>query len=242
MGLREIHDELLRQAPAGAAHVAEECPLCGVADSTGTGTPVPQTAKETEGGAMSDTFTEEDVKAEVAKAVAALEAQIADLRSSQAEENLKAEIAKAIEAKDADIAALQAQLDTAVLEAEKAKSDHAELVSLLEQAQADAERAAEIAARKDERLTKVREVASFPEEYLTANADRWAAMADEDFTVLCADYSAVSEKKSVTETTVPVETAMESERVPAPVKGNDHLAASKAVMTSALRGVDFSTL
>ena len=195
---------------------------------------------------MSDTFTEEEVKAEVAKAVAlataALETQVAELRTSQAEENLKAEIAKAVEAKDAEIAALQAQLDTAVLEAEKAKNDHAELVSLLEQAQADAERAAEIAARKDERLAKVREVASFPEEYLTANSDRWASMADEDFAVLVADYAAVSEKKVVEgESRIPVETAMEGERITAPAK-NDKLSATKAVMTSALRGVDFSTL
>ena len=128
-----------------------------------------------------------------------------------------------------------------MLEAEKAKNDHAELVSLLEQAQADAERAAEIAARKDERLAKVREVASFPEEYLTANSDRWAAMGDEDFEVLVADYAAVSAKKVEGEGVIPVETAMNNERETASIK-NDKLSATKAVMTSALKGVDFSTL
>jgi hypothetical protein len=177
----------------------------------------------------------------VAKAVADLESQVSEMKAAQTEEALKDESAKALAAKDEEIKALQAQLDTTVLEAEKTKADLSALVAQIEEEKKAAEMAAEIAARREDRLAKVREVASFPEEYLTGNADRWAAMGDEDFEVLCTDYAAVSKPEEAGgETKVPVETAMQHERETSGKK--DPLAATKAVLSGALHGVDYSTI
>jgi chromosome segregation ATPase len=233
MELGEIHDELLKIAPDGSFHDSNGCQFC--TPETQTGSVATEKANSNVEGAM--TFTEEEMKAEVDKAVAAATAKFEEQLAAAKKAKKKADD----DADDADKAMkkLQAQLDTTVLENEKVKAEYAELITLLEQAKADAEAAAEIAQRKDERLAKVREVASFPEDYLTANADRWAAMDDESFTALCADYAQVSEKtEPEVGSRLPVETAMRNEREPKTKKDPAYM----TILRSKLSGVDFSTL
>jgi multidrug resistance efflux pump len=113
---------------------------------------------------------------------------------------------------EAQIAEVRAQLDTAVLEAQQAKSEldtfKAELAAL---AEAEAAQAA-IEARRDERLARVKEVASFPEEYLTLNADRFAAMSDEDFEEKVAEWAMISSKTPAVAGGIPAKTALVAAR------------------------------
>lgn len=143
------------------------------------------------------TFSEDEVRAQVTvavdQAVGDLRTQLADLRSSQEQAAIETRIAEAVAEAvgplTAQVAELQTQLDTATLEAagEKARADS--LQAAVEKAATDAE----IASRKDDRLAKVKEAApGFKDEYLTANADRWAAMEDAEFATRLDEYRAAS--------------------------------------------------
>ncbi len=89
---------------------------------------------------------------------------------------------------------LQAKLDAAVLEAATEKKAREDLEASIEAAKAAEEEAKVLAARKEERLTKVKEVASFPDEYLAENADRFAAMSDDDFDKAVKDWTTITAK------------------------------------------------
>jgi hypothetical protein len=173
MTLKGLHDRLLAEKPEGAVH--EPCVLCAMTDDNG-GT------DGHKGGSVSDqTYTEDELKSELAKATAALEARVKELETSQQVSEVESRVAAIKAEKDAEIADIQRQLDEAVLQAagERLRADA--IVEWLEAEKTAAEQAAEQAARRDERLAKVKEVANFPEEYLVKHADRFAAMTDEDF-------------------------------------------------------------
>lgn len=143
------------------------------------------------------TYSEDEVRAQVSaavdQAVGDLRTQLADLRSSQEqaaiETRISEAVAEAVGPLTAQVTDLQTQLDAATLEAasEKARADGL---------QADVEKAAtdaEIAARRDTRLDQVKEAApGFKEDYLTANADRWAAMDEAEFASRLEEYKAAS--------------------------------------------------
>jgi len=143
-----------------------------------------------------DTYTAEDLQAAVASATAGLTARIAAMETAATESEIGARLAAIKAEAEAQIAEVRTQLDTAVLEAGQAKG---ELVAFRDglTAIAEAEAAtAAIAARKESRLARVKEVASFPDEYLTSNADRFAAMSDEDFEERVAEWASLSSKSA----------------------------------------------
>lgn len=188
--LLELHDRLLAERPDGAVHDEEACPLCALNDGGADDLE--------EGGSMSDpvTYSEAELQAAVDKAVAEATAsahnKLAELESSQA---IEAAVAQAKADLETQVADLQAKLDAAVLEAAQAK----EAKETLEKAWAD-EKAAEeaaktLAARREERLAKVREVASFPKEYLEENGDRFAALSDEDFEARLEEWRVIAKKE-----------------------------------------------
>lgn len=196
----------------------------------------------TEGGdEVSKTFTQEEMDAVLAK-VESLSAELAELKASAEAEAVDAKIAELEEAHAVAVAELQSQLDTAVLEAEEAKK-------LVEDAKAFAEaeaqawqEAAESAARKEDRLARVKEVASFPEDYLEANADRWSAMDEDSFEAALSDYAAVPKAESAAESTdteVPTETALEGERETA---SEDSGSAIRGVFSLRAQGIDPKTV
>jgi hypothetical protein len=180
--LKALHDQLVADAPD--KHDAASCAHC---------TPTPQ-----EGASVTlKTYTEDEVRGQVAaavdQAVGDLRTQLADLRSSQEQAAIEARIAEAVAEAvtplSAQVTDLQTQLDAATLEAanEKARADG--LQAAVEKAATDAE----IASRKDDRLAKVKEAApGFKEEYLTANAERWAAMEEAEFASRLEEYRAAS--------------------------------------------------
>lgn len=178
---------------------------------------VPEDSLDLEEGGdeVSKTFTQEEYDAVVAK-VESLTAELSELKASAEQEAVDARIAELDEKHAAEVAEIQAKLDTAVLEAEEARK---ELEAAKEYAEAEAKAwqdAAEVAERREDRLARVKEVASFPEDYLESNADRWAAMDEDSFEAALSDYAAVPKAEvaedSEKETEVPTETALETER------------------------------
>lgn len=206
MALKELHDELLASAPTGVEHDAATCPLCAMQEEEPIETPV--------GGENGlSTFTQDELDAAIAAAVKPLDDKLKEMATSQEQAAIEERIAKEKAELETRIADIQSQLDSAVLEASEAKKTHDEMVAFLTSEVTKQEEAVELAKRKDERLTVVREVASFPDEYVDANADRWAALSDEDFEALTSDWKAIANKGDGSDdTTLPNATAMVASR------------------------------
>jgi septal ring factor EnvC (AmiA/AmiB activator) len=152
------------------------------------------------------TFTEGEAYALVADNVqretASLTASVDQLTSEKA-------------ALETEKATLQNQLDVAVAAREKAEQDLADFKESVENEKA-------VAARTDQRVAKVREVAKHlkDEFYTPERAQRWAAMDDDAFDAYVKELAELS--AGVTTTTSgepPRETAMAGSRVTSPTKG-----------------------
>ena len=169
-----------------------------------------------EGVTMSGTYSQAELDEAVATAVAPFEAKIKDFEAALTQSELEDRFVTEKAGLESQIAELQAQLDSAVLAAEAAKNEKDSFVAWLEEEAGKEAAALELARIKDERLSLVREVASFPEEYVDANADRWASLSEDDFGALVADWQAIASKTVVTETEpvaeIPTATAMIASR------------------------------
>jgi len=103
------------------------------------------------------------------------------------------------------VAELQSQIDTIVLEKEAAVSGLADFKAEAEAAVTAAAEATERAAKKTERIEKAKEL-SFPEDYITANADRWAALTDEVWDEHLAEWAVLA--PASVNTAIPTKTAL----------------------------------
>jgi uncharacterized protein YhaN len=234
---RVLHDAMLASKPSGAVHDPDSCPYCASKD----GVVVPN-----EGGVMSDkTYSQTEldtaVAAAVTDAVKPLREELDGLKASKEEKDFESRIATAKAELEEQIKSLQGELDTANLKAEQATKQHEDLVAALEQAKVEQEAAAELARRRDERLAKVREVASFSDEYIEKAADRWAALSDEDFAALVADWVEVAGKKTdaASQNDLPPASAMTASRSDADKSSRSAL---REVMDLSLNGVVLSDL
>src|SRR5216117_3979472 len=115
--LKILHDKMLSEKPDEAARDEASCPLCAMED-------------DLEGGVM--TFTQEDLDAAVASAVAPLEEKITQLSASQEEVEVLNRISEATLPLKDEITKLQADLDVAVLEATTSKEALTTTVTYLE--------------------------------------------------------------------------------------------------------------
>lgn len=220
--LKALHDLLLAGKPEGATHPAD-CPVCAI-------TPAREEA-------TLKTYTEDELRAAIDAAVGDLRGELDTFRASQEAQAVEARITKAVteatEPLSTQVSELQAKLDASVLEtaAEKAKAD------ALEAEKVAAAEAATVAARKDERLTKVKEVANFPEAYLDSNADRFAAMSDEEFEARLEEYRQIAVKATGTDG-LPLKTALKA------TTGTDSKPTSAVADLFAMRraGIDPRTL
>jgi chromosome segregation ATPase len=140
-------------------------------------------------------FTQEQLDAAVAAAVAPLKEQISTFEAKASNEEVEAKIAELKTESDTKIAELQAKLDSAVLEASEAKKTVEDTTAYLEAVKAEADAAAELASKKETRLTLVRDAANFPDEYIEANADRWASLDDTAFEALVNDWRAIAKRE-----------------------------------------------
>jgi DNA repair exonuclease SbcCD ATPase subunit len=204
--LKSLHDQLLAEKPEDAKH--DFCPLCAMTEE--------DLEKET---SLTTTYSEEDLKTEVAKATAALETRIKELEASQQVSETESKVAEVKAEAAAELAELQtkldgiqSQLDEKVLEATAEKNRADGMLSWLEGEAKAAEEREAAAARMDERLAQVKAAAEFPEDYLDANKERFAAMSDEDFALAVEGWKTISGKPSSTDGKIPAETAMHTGR------------------------------
>lgn len=251
--LKELHDRLMANRPGDAVHDPDDCPFCGeVAEAI------------TEAEEVSVSYTEEELKTKVDEAIAAatkellakvqelesvknaketeakdLQAKVEELEGVKSASEVEAKIAEAKAEMETKVSEIQAQLDTAVLEGEKAKTELAEVVAWLEAEAKAQEQQAQLASRRDERLAKVAEVASFPKEYVESNADRWASLDDDQFAALLEDYKAVGAKKEEAgERKLPAASALTASRET--TKGSSALA--EVIRGFRVQGIDPRTL
>ena len=203
--LKELHDRLLEQMPEGAAHDAAGCPVC---------TDTSSSAPDTEGGRVAKTYTEEELRAAVAEATKALEDRVAGFEADRHSSEIDARVGEVRAELEAQVADLQGRLDAAVLEAKAAGDERDAILSWLEGEQRRTEEEAASAARRAERIEQVNEVASFPEDYLEENAGRWAAMSDEEFASVLADWQAIGARGSGADRPIPSSTALTASAKP----------------------------
>jgi len=193
--LKRLHDEHLANKPDAMsdedyASIIDEhketCPFCN--DKL-----IAQNDPE-EGGDM-DTFTQEELDAAVSAAVAPIQAELQTLKDSAAESEVDTRVAEAKAEADERVAELQGQLEAAVLEAQAAKTELAELTAFLESEKEATELAELYEAIKADRKAKIAEVASFPEDFLEANLDRWCAEDEESFAARLEEWKVTSKKE-----------------------------------------------
>jgi len=115
-----------------------------------------------------------------------------------------------VETLTGQVGELQSKLDVseAALATEKASREAAEK-SLVDY-KADVERQREVAARREERAAKVREIAGHLKDdfYTDARLDRWAQMDDEAFQAWCSELREMVPATAGASTEPPRETAM----------------------------------
>ena len=237
--LKAEHDTLLATKPEGLEHDAIECEFCEAEVATETET----ATNSAKGGDMS-TYTEDELQAAIAAAVTPVSEELASFKASQEAEEVEARIAQAKAEAETAKAEVEAQLDTVTLERDEAVKAKTELEGYLAEEAKKVEEAAEFAAKRDERVAQVKEVASFSDEHVEASADRWTAMADEDFAGLLEDWKAVAAKKveGGTTTVIPAATAMTATRDEGGSEAADAATVRREVMGLRAQGVDTRTL
>ena len=196
---------------------------------------------------MSKTFEQEEVDALVQSAVAKqteeLRRELDDLKNSEETKAVEARIAEARAEGEAKVTDLQARLDESVITAEAATKDKDEILAWLESEKEAAAQQAALEERRGARVEQVAAVASFPEEYVKENADRWASLEDEAFASLLVDYKTVAEKaaagKQESGSTIPTQTAMQAAREN---DGGNKGGAYREVFALRERGVDLRSI
>lgn len=201
--LRAFHDRLLEVMPSGAEHKEGDCPICSV------------TAAETirtQGGVMPE-FSQADIDAAVAAATGPLQQRLAELEAQAQESEVGKAVAQAVGEKDTLITDLQTQLDTATAARTAAETKLAETEKYWVDAIAAHEEAVAVAARKETRIGQAAELGVFNDEYIAANADRFAAMSDEDFAARIEEWKLIAASAKPGEgKTPPATTAMVASR------------------------------
>lgn len=206
--LQSLHDFMLEGKPEGASHDASTCPFCVTGEVA---------SATSNGGNVSDkTYTEQEINDLLAK-VSGLEAKVTELTASSEATELDQRIAEAKAELETQVTDLQSKLDAAMAESGAHKKNYDELTEYLDTEVKAAAEAAALEGRKAERVEAVKEVASFSDEYLDANAERFAAMSDEAFAAAIEDWKVVAEAASAKpasekKTELPAATAMTAAR------------------------------
>lgn len=206
--IAKAHDEVLQQNPE-TPHDESTCDICiAMADDD------PQGGRTVSG----ETFTKADLDAAVAEAIAPFVARVQELEAADHEAEVDAKVAAAKAEVETQLAEVQIKLDEAQikLQAAEEKATAAEAQAETVQKAWDDEKAAveaaeALEAKKEERVAEVKEVASFDDDYLTANAERWANMEDDIFKATLEDYKTVAAKAGKSAgTTIPTRTVLET--------------------------------
>lgn len=169
-----------------------------------------------EGGSSVTTFSQEQLDAAIAKAVAEatgpLQTKLDELSSQSAEAAQAEAIAAAVAEKDGELTELQTKLDAATLEAATEKKAREELEAFLADEKTKAEAKAAADARKDARIEEIKAAElAFDEKWIEDNADRLAAMSDEDWAVQLEGWKVLAHKEGGGDT-IPSHTSLQASR------------------------------
>lgn len=184
LALKAIHDVLRRIEPEDADHT--DCAFCN---------------GKMEASLMGDSLTEDEVKAQIDKAVAdaqaAADARIKELEDKLATRDADEATTKAVE--DAlkplndKVAELEKNLEDELIKRQGAEADLKKVVDWLDE---ESESVAKV-QRRDQRIAAVKDTGIFPEdafdESTQANKDRidkWAEMTDDAFESVIDGYKA----------------------------------------------------
>lgn len=185
MDASELHDRLMANQVEGVEHDPKTCALCLL---QGSDDRVKRGPHDDQGGAAVSepkTFNEAELKVAVDEAVAAatasLQTEIDAFRADAGTAEIATQIAEAKAPLETKVSELQAELDVKVAELQAKETELTELKTYLDDAAAQATAAAEVAERVEARKTEMASVISYSEEFVTANAERWAAMDDDAF-------------------------------------------------------------
>lgn len=183
------------------------------------------------------TYTLDEVDALVSKAVAdataPLQAELENFKGSQATAEVEAKIAEVRAELEAQVADLTSRLDAAVIEAEQAKTERDEITTFLTEETERVAQEAELETRTAARIEQVAAVVKFPEDYVAERASKWAALNDEEFEALLADYAALGGTQSET-SPLPRATAMHASRT----SDNEKVGAAASIIRGRSLGID----
>lgn len=163
---------------------------------------------------MPETFTQTDLDAAVAAAVGPLQQRLTELEAQAQDSEVGRAVAAAVAEKDTQISDLQSQLDTAVAARTAAEAKMTETETFWAEAIAAHEEAIAFEARRNERVSKAAEIGVFNDDYIAANADRFAAMSDEDFAARLEEWRLIAADKAPSG--IPAKTAFTASRVEQP--------------------------
>lgn len=148
----------------------------------------------TVGGDMDNkTYTEDELKAAIEAALTPVNAELEAVKAAAGQSEVEARIAEAVASAEAKTAEVQAELDAAVIAAKAASDERDAVVAYFEDLATAEAAAAEKAAKTESRLAAVQEAASFPEDFVAAQTERWVAMSDEDFEAIVEGYKVAAE-------------------------------------------------
>jgi DNA repair exonuclease SbcCD ATPase subunit len=196
-GLKAIHDQLLADMPEGAEHDEATCPMCALEVEENT----------TPGGSMPETFTQEDLDAAVTAMSDTLQQRLKELEAQVQESEVGRAVAQATEAKDAEISQLQQRIDAAEASRTAAENKLNEVEQFWVDAIATQQAASELDARKERRVTEAKQAGVFSDDYINENAERFAAMSDEDFSARLEEWRLIAAKTGES-TPAPARTAL----------------------------------
>lgn len=201
MKLQEVHDRMIASRPVDAS-CPTDCIFCSGE----------YTSSMQEDTTVSDkTFTEDEVAAAVAAAIAPLSAELDALKVSAETAEVDARIEEAKAEGAAKIAELETRIDTLTAEAEAAKSERDAITTWLQAEEEKTVLEAEAAARLESRVAAVAEVITLPAERIEERKAQWASLEDAAFEALLADYKSVAGEKTEG-TGLPAATAMHASR------------------------------
>ena len=198
MDSKVVHDLLMAVKPDDAVHDSVSCQFCQ--ETSG------QTVTSTDQGGVLNVseITQTDIDRAVSEAVAPLNEELAalrkfkvDIESSEAAQAVEEKIAAA-EAKAAD---LQEQLDAAEIKATEAQTQYEQLLAWLQEEAVKAEEAERIEALRVERVAAVKALKIFSEDYVEANAGRYAEMDEAAFESAVEDWKAIAAARTETDDT-----------------------------------------
>lgn len=203
--LKVLHDQLLASKPEGAEHDEATCPLCAMETDESHDT--------NPGGSMPESFTQDDLDAAIAAATADLQKRLDELGAQVRDTEVGRAVAEAVAAKETEVSELQAQLDAAEAARTAAENKLNETEEFWAAAIAAQEEAATVAARREQRVAEAKEASVLSDEYVEQNADRFAAMSDDDFGARLEEWRAIAAAAGTTKTPgIPAKTALVAAR------------------------------